>query len=133
MESIVLYPLLDGGESEGSLICDYVYPYFSNSTHPVNCDDFISISSGMRWQKFAVLEASPCESGVVTPETHITLVRGSAHVPYERINDALECALELQRNIDFLSPKWCAESLANFAGGFRRLVDLLQQPPLYKA
>ncbi|KAL2866177.1 uncharacterized protein BJX67DRAFT_382267 [Aspergillus lucknowensis] len=131
VDSITLYPLAGTATLEGNLVSDYVGPYFSRGIHPVHLNDFIAIGSDLR---FCVVAMERNEFGLVTPETQITLVRGFGQdaPDYNSIGDAVECALELRRNIDYITPAWCAESLAEFARGFQRLVDLLQAPPLYE-
>ncbi|KAL4993995.1 hypothetical protein BDV10DRAFT_189456 [Aspergillus recurvatus] len=130
--SINLYPLSDDiATFEGQLISEHVYPYFSSSIHPIGMDDFLDTSTGLG--KFCVVNMKPNDVGLITPETDITLVRFGGHIPdYDSIDDVVECALELRRNVDYINTKWCAESLAGYAKGVQRLVDLLQSPPLYE-
>jgi hypothetical protein len=133
VHSITLYPLSDTAQlGEGHLLSDYIHPYFSNSFHPVHTDDFLSIGVGPG--AFCVIDITPNEFGLVTPETEIMVVArpGEGTCDYESIDNPLECASKLRKNFDYLSSKWCAEAMAEFAKGLQRLVNLLEGPPSYE-
>jgi hypothetical protein len=112
------------------LLSEYIHPYLRDRIHPVHIDDFIDIGPA----SFCVVETAQQKFGLITPATQVTVAKrfGLLSPNYKLVDDALECTLELQRNVDYISPTWCAESLADFARGLQRLVDLLQAPPLYE-
>lgn len=132
MTAVALYPLADTASSEGQLISDYIHPYFSNVIHPICMDDFVNIAPGIR--EFCVVGMEPKDFRIITPETQITLARRLSGRPldYGSINNVMDCAVELQRDVNYINPKWCAESLAEFTKGLQRLMELLQNPPLYE-
>jgi hypothetical protein len=100
----------------------------------VHACDTITIDNGTCYGTFHVLDVTPYEYGLVTPETKITLAQcvEDERSDYRKIQDPLECALELQKNVDYVSSGWCGETVAEFGTGLQRLIDLLQAPPLYK-
>jgi hypothetical protein len=97
----------------------------------VHIDDFIDISPAPA--AFTVVDITPTAYGLVTPETEITIAArvGEKGPDYGSIDNPLECAMVLCKSLDYLSPRWCAESLAEFSEGLRRLVNLLEAPPPY--
>lgn len=118
----------------GSLLSDFIYPYFSGRVCPVHIDDHFTIHTVAEDATFCVLGIGPWEYGIVTPETHIMLAKSveNEDVPAPS-EDALECAKQLRRELDYLSTKDYGRRIVDFAGYTQRLTYLLEAPPLYKA
>ncbi|KAB8212706.1 hypothetical protein BDV33DRAFT_210991 [Aspergillus novoparasiticus] len=133
VDSITLYPTGDTKELAGHLISEYIYPYFSHSVRPVHLDDFITIRSGPSEVTFCIIDIDLWEYGLVTGDTQIMLVN-CAHneVDYGRLQDPLECARELQRDIDYINSKDHGSCVAKVSRSIQRLVDLLEAPPVYE-
>jgi hypothetical protein len=112
------------------MVSDHIHPYFHRGLHPVYVNDLIQIGPAT----FSVVNIAETKFGLITPQTQIHLIKrmGAPHSTYDTIDDVVSCILELQRNVDYVSPTWCAESLAQFAKGLQRAVDLLQAPPVYE-
>jgi hypothetical protein len=134
IDSMVLYPVPATRALAGCLVSDYIYPHFIKGIRPVHACDIITIGHGGCRGTFHILNTTPSEYGLVTPGTKITLAQrvGEEGSGYGAIMDPLECALELQRNVDYISPEWCGETVAELSKGLQKLVHLLQAPPLYK-
>jgi hypothetical protein len=97
------------------MVSDHIHPYFHRGIHPVHVNNFIQIGPAT----FSVVNIAETKFGLITPQTQIHLIKrmGAPHSSYDTIDDVVSCILELQRNVDYVSPIWCAESLAQFAKG----------------
>jgi hypothetical protein len=80
-----------------SIDSDYIHPYFSDSFHPVHTDGFLSI--GVSLGAFCVIDITPNEVGLVTPETEIMVVArpGEGTCDFESIDNPLKCASKTQK------------------------------------
>lgn len=129
LESITLYPLPDAKSFEGYLLSDFIHPYFGRNCVPLHEDDSITIKTDIRVATFSVFTAGQSGHGVVTPETRIILWREQDVAVGQYVEEPLVYARKLQKDIDYLSSNWCAESLAGFEQDFMELLNLLETPP----
>lgn len=129
---ILLYPVGDYAKNlAGFLLSDFIYPYFRVRVCPVHVDDHFTIHT-VTGMLLCVLDIGPWEYGLVTSETHIMLAKSMENevVPAPS-DDALECAQQLQREVDYRSTRDYGRRIVDFAVYTQKLVDLLEAPPLY--
>lgn len=135
---VTLYLVGDPDGLSGSLMSDYLHPYFSSGDcmRPMHVDDFITIHRGTYTATFAVLDIGPLHYGIITPDTYLSLIPPlgkSILVEDVETNNPLHCAQELLTKIDYINSKDYASSIAQFVRCLQRLVYLLEPPPVYES